>query len=156
MKTKGIRVKAGMLLKMNYLVPSGAACECNRLPRHPAERVPHLSLDTAGGPLTSASFPRRKGRNWVFSLSQGERAKFLTSAPCVQPKIWVKTSATQRAMRGLIRAQQLPAVEGRHPPRRAGRSQRGPWAQPKADSSPARRDQNDMSSRVRRGGLIDD
>jgi hypothetical protein len=38
-------------------------------------------------------FPRRKGRNWVFALSPWERAKFLTSAPCVRPKTWVKTSA---------------------------------------------------------------
>ena len=35
MKTKEIRVKAGMLLKMNELVPFGAERECNRLPRHP-------------------------------------------------------------------------------------------------------------------------
>ena len=33
--------------------------------------------------------------------------------------------ATRRAMRGLIRAQPLPEVEGKHPPRRVGRSQRG-------------------------------
>jgi hypothetical protein len=34
-----------------------------------AERVPHLSLDTAVGPLTSAPFPRRKDGNWVLALS---------------------------------------------------------------------------------------
>jgi hypothetical protein len=34
-----------------------------------AERVPHLSLDTAVGALTSASFPRRRDGNWVFALS---------------------------------------------------------------------------------------
>jgi hypothetical protein len=38
-----------------------------------AELVPHLSMDTAVPPLSSAHFPRRKGRNWVFALSQGER-----------------------------------------------------------------------------------
>jgi len=60
-----------------------------------AERVLHPSLDTAVPHLSSAPFPRRKGRNWVFALSQGERAKFLTSAPCVQPTIWVKTGPIQ-------------------------------------------------------------
>jgi len=38
-----------------------------------AGRVPHLSLDAAVGPLTSASFPRRKDGKWAFALSPGER-----------------------------------------------------------------------------------
>jgi hypothetical protein len=37
------------------------------------ERVLHLSLNTAVRILISAPFPRRKGRNWTFALSQGER-----------------------------------------------------------------------------------
>ena len=35
MKTKDIRVKAGMLLKMKGLVTLGAECGCNCLLRHP-------------------------------------------------------------------------------------------------------------------------
>jgi len=36
--------------------------------------VSHISRDAAVPPLSSAPFARRKGRKWVFALSQGERA----------------------------------------------------------------------------------
>ena len=44
-----------------------------RKPRARSERVPHLPLDTAVPPLTSAASPTRKGGDWVFALSRGER-----------------------------------------------------------------------------------
>ena len=64
-----------------------------RKPRARSERVPHLPLDTAVPPLTSAASPTRKGGDWVFALSPRERASFLISAPWVRPKIRVNISA---------------------------------------------------------------
>ena len=54
--------------------------------------------------------------------------------------------ATQRAMRGLVRAQPLPAVEGRQPPRRVGRSECGTAATKSRFFATLRSAQNDMSS----------
>jgi hypothetical protein len=64
-------------LALSFRVPMGlrpTQGDQNRRCCHPrvsAERVPHLSLDTAVGPLTSASFPRRKDGKWAFALSPG-------------------------------------------------------------------------------------
>jgi len=74
-----------------------------REPRAGSERVPHLSLDTAVQPLTSAPFPRRADGNWPFALPPRERARFLTSASWVQTKTWVKVTAR------LTRAGLMPA-----------------------------------------------
>jgi hypothetical protein len=52
--------------------PTAATTSAVRVPPVKAERVPHLSLDTAVGPLTSASFPRRKDGKWAFALSPRE------------------------------------------------------------------------------------
>ncbi len=53
---------------------TGPAVSSDQLSPPPfAEFVPRLSLDTAVPPLSSAPFPRRKGTDWVFALSQGER-----------------------------------------------------------------------------------
>jgi len=77
-----------------------------------AERAPHLSLDAAVPPVTSAHPPRMNGGNWVSALSRGERAKILTSAPCVQPKIWVKIGSPKGARRESIRAYPSPKLPG--------------------------------------------
>jgi|SRR5208337_176760 len=50
------------------------------LPR--AERVPHLPLDTAAPPPTSAHFRGRIAQNWVAALSPGERG---CPAPALPP-----------------------------------------------------------------------
>jgi hypothetical protein len=78
-----------------------------RKPRAGSERAPHLSLDTAVRPLTSAPIPRRADGGWVLALSPRERARLLTSASWVQTKMRVNISAR------LTRAGLMPATLSR-------------------------------------------